>query len=333
MPKARVSGLGVVPGVSSQEAAHVIAGECAEAPFVPLLPSRGPGADPIGRTGAIIALISSDFAIETVPTGWRLTSVPGRDISRGQGFLSSDLDAMEEQFHQADSTLTISITGPVTWAASVEDPRGEKLIRDHGALREVTSALTNSIAELLEQLRRRFPSIELFVQIDEPLVMSAVTGAIPTASSLHTYVALDPQRLIGLWEPMFTTIGASGSRYGINASGGSAPLSDQLITSLLASGTSRFYQVAESGLLGEVMESGREIMWLCNPAWSGNRSAQDIVARVTSLGFAVDKAADNALVTPSPMEMSGDWGIARNALTQARAAVDLLNDPDRLSTR
>ena len=154
MPKARVSGLGVVPGVSSQEAAHVIAGECAEAPFVPLLPSRGPGADPIGRTGAIIAIISSDFAIETVPTGWRLTSVPGRDISRGQGFLSSDLDAMEEQFHQADSTLTISITGPVTWAASVEDPRGEKLIRDHGALREVTSALANSIAELGEQLRR-----------------------------------------------------------------------------------------------------------------------------------------------------------------------------------
>lgn len=332
MTKARVSGLGVVPERSSVEAAHVIAGECPEAPYIPLLPSRGPGADSIGRTGAIISQIGSEFSIQTVPTGWRLTSISGRDISRAQGFLSADLDAMEEQFHDSSAPLTASITGPITWAASVEDSRGEKLIRDHGALREVSSALSHAIPEMVQQLNRRFPTMDVFIQIDEPLAMSASIGAISTASTLHTYVALDPQHIFTLWDPIFNAIGLADSRFGVNFIGSSMPLSDQFLSSLMLAGCQRFFHISESKLLGEIIESGAETVWLCNPAWSGSRVAQDLVARISALGFDVDVCAQNVLLVPPETEMLVDWGRARNAWTKASTAVDLLNDPDRLAS-
>lgn len=332
MPKARVSGLGVVPERSSTEAARIIAGECGEAPFIPLLPRRGPGADPVGRTGAIISLVGGDFAIETVTTGWRLARAPGRDISRAQSYLSADLDAMEEQFSASTSELSFSFVGPITWAAQVEDPRGEKILRDHGALREVSSVIAQASADVGAQLRRRFPSMEIFFQIDEPLVMPASLGGISTASALKTYVALDPQFILGLWEPIFARMGGLGSRFGVNAVNGPTPLSDRLISSLLSAGCTRFFDIAQSQLLGEIIDSGVETVWLANPSWSGGRIAADVAQRVTALGFTMESSFDNVLVVPPESEMTADWERARTAWTTAQAAVDLLNDPDRLSS-
>lgn len=332
MTKARVSGLGIVPERSSTEAARIIAGECGEAPFIPLLPRRGPGADPIGRTGAIISLVGSDFSIETVSTGWRLARAPGRDISRAQSYLSADLDAMEEQFSASTSELSFSFVGPITWAAQVEDPRGEKILRDHGALREVSSVIAQASADVGAQLRRRFPSMKFCFQIDEPLVMPASLGGIATASALRTYVALDLQFILSLWEPIFAALGGLGSRFGVNAVNGPTPLSDRLITSLRSAGCTRFFDIAQSEQLGDIIDSGVETVWIANPSWSGGRIAQDLAKRVTALGFPMETCSDNVVVVPAESEMTADWGRARTAWTAAQAAVDLLNDPDRLSS-
>lgn len=332
MPKARVSGLGIVPDRSNSEAARIIAGECGEAPFVPLLPRRGPGADPIGRTGAIISLVGSDFSIETVSTGWRLTRAPGRDISRAQSYLSADLDAMEEQFSTSTSELSFSFIGPITWAAQVEDARGEKILRDHGALREVSSVIAQASVDLGAQLRRRFPSMKFFFQIDEPLVMPASLGAIATASALKTYVALDPQFILSLWEPIFAAIDGLGSRFGVNAVNGPTALSDRLISSLQLAGCTRFFNIAQSERLGEIIDSGVETVWIANPSWSAGRIAHDLAQRVTALGFPMESCFDNVVLVPPESEMIADWGRARTVWITAQAAVDLLNDPDRLSS-
>ena len=330
MSQARVSGLGVVPGQSSVEAAHVVAGECGAAPFVPVIPRRGPGADPVGRTAGFLTNISPQFGLMTVPSGWRLHGSPGRDMARARGFLSEDFDSLEEQFQGFRGPLTVSIVGPVSWAASVEGPGGEKLIRDHGALRDISIALSLVIAGLTVDFSRRLPGAVLTVQIDEPLVMSATTGEIPTASALRTYVALDRQFVAALWSPIFIEAAAMGVGYGINASGGHVSLSDPYVSLLRAASVTRFYAMETAKEQGEVIESGAETVWIASQRLTGLDLARDIAARIGSLGFELTDFTPTALVVPSEANMVDDWAKARRAWNRTQGAVDLLNDPDRL---
>lgn len=333
MSQARVSGLGLVPGESSSEAAHVIAGECPLAPFVPVIAKRGPGADFVGRTAGLLSDVSSEFGIVTVPTGWRLCGTPGRDMVRARSFLSADLDALEEQFHGFTGSLTMSIVGPVSWAGSVEGTRGEKLIRDHGALRDVSIALSHVVAESVRDLSRRVPGASLTIQIDEPLVMPATTGAIPTASALRTYVALDRQFVASLWSPIFTEAQLHGAGFGINATGGQVALSDPYVSLLQSAGVTRFYQIEAAKELGEIIESGAETVWIAPPSATGMQIASDLAARINALGFVITDFSPRAIIVPPEDSASGDWERARHAWNRVRAAVDLLNDPDRLVFR
>ena len=333
MRQARVSGLGLVPGESGSEAAKVIAGECGLAAFVPILSQRGPGADPVGRTAGLLSRVSSDFGIVTVPSGWRLSGSPGRDTVRARSFLSADFDALEEQFQGFTGSLTMSIVGPVSWAGAVEGPRGEKLIRDHGALRDISIALSDVVAETAVDLSRRFSGATLTIQIDEPLVMPATSGAIPTASAFRTYVALDRQFVASLWSPLFTAAQLLGAGFGVNATGGQVPLSDPYISLLRAAHVTRFYHIEAARELGEVIESGAETVWIAPPSGTGMSIASDIADRIGSLGFEVSNFAPSVIIVPSDECMNAGWERARHAWNRARSAVDLLNDPDRLVSR
>lgn len=333
---ARASGLGEVPGISSVEAAHVIAGECVRAPFVPVISSRGPGSDSIGRTAGMLSWVTSEFGIETVPTGWRLARALGRDMARARGFLSSDLDALEEQFQGFEGSFTLSLVGPVTWAAEVEGASGQKLIRDHGALRELSTALSHVIEQFSADLVRRIPGAAVTIQVDEPLVMPATQGDIPTASALRTYVALDRQFVASLWNPLFEAAQKLGSGFGVNASQGlrgSQKLSDPYISLLRAAGATRFFQVEDAHELGDLIESQVETVWTVPARITGADAARDIAARIGALGFNLSDFSPGAILVPSEVNMRGDWLSARNAWDQVGAAVDLLNDPDRLDSQ
>ncbi len=87
------TGIGSMPGTDPAAAARVVVDELPDFPFLPELPGRGPGADLIGRTAALLI----DIPVETVPTGWRVAERPGRTLRAAQSMLSSDLDALEEQ--------------------------------------------------------------------------------------------------------------------------------------------------------------------------------------------------------------------------------------------
>jgi hypothetical protein len=251
-------------------------------------------------------------------------------MARARGFLSEDFDSLEEQFQGFRGPLTVSIVGPVSWAASVEGPGGEKLIRDHGALRDISIALSLVIAGLTVDFSRRLPGAVLTVQIDEPLVMSATTGEIPTASALRTYVALDRQFVAALWSPIFIEAAAMGVGYGINASGGHVSLSDPYVSLLRAASVTRFYAMETAKEQGEVIESGAETVWIASQRLTGLDLARDIAARIGSLGFELTDFTPTALVVPSEANMVDDWAKARRAWNRTQGAVDLLNDPDRL---
>ncbi len=105
------TGIGSMPGTDPAEAVQVVIDQVPDFPFLPELPARGPGADLIGRTAALLIGIP----VETTTGGWRFAERPGRYLRAAQSMLSSDLDALEEQLAGYEGPLKISLAGRGPW--------------------------------------------------------------------------------------------------------------------------------------------------------------------------------------------------------------------------
>ena len=73
------------------EAVATVLGELPQLPHLPELPGRGPGADLVGRTAALLV----DLHVDLQPSGWRLVDRPGMDERRARAYLGEDLDELE----------------------------------------------------------------------------------------------------------------------------------------------------------------------------------------------------------------------------------------------
>jgi methionine synthase II (cobalamin-independent) len=156
-------------------------------PYLPELPARGPGADMIARSAAIL----TELPVEIQPSGWRLTAHPGRDLRRARDFLSWDLDALDAAADGYDGALKIQLCGPWTLAASLELPSGHRVVSDHGATRELTDSLADGLKTLLRDLGRRIPRATIVVQLDEPSVPAVLGARVPTPSGYGTVRSVD----------------------------------------------------------------------------------------------------------------------------------------------
>jgi methionine synthase II (cobalamin-independent) len=185
------TGVGSWPGTDAEEyaeAVRVVLGELPDLPYLPELPARGPGASMTGRTLAMI----SDLGFDLQPAGWRLTDRSGIDHRRARSLLAQDLDQLEEQAQDLGSALKIQLAGPWTLASTVERPRGDKILADHGARRELAQALAEGVAAHLADVRRRVAAERVVVQLDEPALPAVLAGAVPTASGLGRHRAVHP---------------------------------------------------------------------------------------------------------------------------------------------
>ncbi len=191
---AAATGIGSLPGTDSHEWSRTIAGELPDFPHIPELPARGPGADLIGRTMALLAEVAPDLAVETTPVGWRLADAPGRVMSRARSWLSEDLDGVEQALAGRRGPLKAQLAGPWTLAAAVETRGGERAVRDHGACRDIAEALAEATAVHVREIQRRLPGVDVVLQLDEPSLPSVLAGGVTTASGLATYRAVDPAR-------------------------------------------------------------------------------------------------------------------------------------------
>src|SRR5690349_20175409 len=153
-----------MPGEDVREAVRVVLGELPDLPHLPELPGRGAHAAMTARALAVVA----DLGFDLQPAGWRLTDAPGVDHRRARSLLAEDLDALEEQADGFAGELKVQVAGPWTLAATVERPRGDRLLADHGACREVAQALAEGLATHVADVRRRVPGASLVVQVDEP---------------------------------------------------------------------------------------------------------------------------------------------------------------------
>jgi len=175
------TGLGPFPGADPLEAARIAFSElpAPALPFLPELPARGVGSDPLGRTAGLLA----DLHVEVGTGAWRFVSRPGRDEQRAHAALVTDLDALEEAAEGYDGPLKLRIVGPWTLAAGIELPRGEKALADEGAVRDIAASLAEGLGRHLADVRRRLPALKrLVVQVDEPALGAVLAGELSTPS-------------------------------------------------------------------------------------------------------------------------------------------------------
>ncbi len=183
-------------------------GELPDLPFVPEVPGRGVIANLTGRALAIVDGIGVDLQ----PAGWRLTDASGIDHGRARSLLAQDLDQVEEQAHGHAGAFKAQVAGPWTLAATVEKPRGDKVLADHGARRDLAQALAEGLSAHVGDLRRRLSGVErLVVQIDEPMLPAVLSGGVPTASGFGRHRTVHPPEVSAALESVISAVADAGA--------------------------------------------------------------------------------------------------------------------------
>jgi methionine synthase II (cobalamin-independent) len=288
-----------MPGEDFAEALRVVLGELPDLPHVPELPARGAIADMTGRAVAMVAELGFDLQ----PAGWRLTDAPGVDHRRARSLLAQDLDVLEDQTQGFEGTLKLQVTGPWTLAGMVEKPRGDRVLADFGARRELAQALAEGVRDHLADVRRRVPDASLVLQVDEPLLPAVLAGEVSTASGFHRHRSVGPPLASEGLEWVFAAAGetptvahccAAEPPIGLLRGAGAGGVSVDL--GVLAAGAyGDLATVLDEGaivLLGVVPSSGATV--------PPTRSVVDRVLRLLDmLGFDPGEAADQLVLTPA----------------------------------
>jgi methionine synthase II (cobalamin-independent) len=198
------TGLGSVPGDDVREWMRAVR-ELVDIPFLPELPVR-PYGDMVSRTVGVLTELAADLQ----PVGWRLTgggdARASLDQRRARALLQEDLDVLEEYCEGYEGPLKVQVTGPWTLAAAVERPRGDKVLADYGARRDLAQALAYGVEQHLADVRKRVPGAEVLLQVDEPGLPAVLAGAVPTASGWSKHRSVDGPGAVELLS-LFTAFG------------------------------------------------------------------------------------------------------------------------------
>src|SRR5262245_18556017 len=144
----------------------------------------------IGRTAGLLV----ELPVDLQPVSWRLVDRPGRDAARTAALLREDLDELAEAFDGHTGPLKLQVVGPWTLAAGLWLPRGERVVVDEGASRDLVDSLAEGIRNHVAAVRRLVPGAEIVVQVDEPSLPTVLAGRLPTASGFGRLPSLDPQQ-------------------------------------------------------------------------------------------------------------------------------------------
>lgn len=314
----RASGVGGMPGEDVREAFQIILGEVGELPFVPELPGRGAGAEMVGRSLAILDGLDVDLQ----PAGWRLTTGQSRDQRRARSLLAQDLDAVEELLPASTPVVKQQVAGPWTLAATVERPRGDRVLADHGARRELAESLAEGIAHHISDLRKRAPNASFVIQVDEPALPAVLAGSVPTASGFGKHRRVydsDADRLLRM---LTEAIVRSGAAAIVHCCAARVP-----VELLVGAG---FGAISFDATLARpdehwaaAFESGVDLWPGAIPASGALPTSTDIRGRVdrwfADLGFDDAAYGERTVITPA-------CGLAGSTPSDARAALTLAQD-------
>jgi methionine synthase II (cobalamin-independent) len=297
------TGVGSLPGTDFAEATRLVLGELPDLPHVPELPARGVTAQMTGRGLAVVDGLAADLQ----PAGWRLTDASGVDHRRARSLLAQDLDTVEELAQGWTGAFKTQVAGPWTLAATVEKPRGDKVLSDHGARRELAQALAEGVGTHVADLRRRLGGAErLVVQVDEPALAAVVAGQVPTASGYGRHRSVDRPDASAHLEWVVAAITDAGGEAWVHSCAPQTPWA-------LVAGTGAAGLSADLSMLGpedldtfaEALEAGRTAALGVVPSTEPEGGASD--ARLTErvqrwfdmLGLDPEVVGERVVVTPT----------------------------------
>ena len=325
------TGVGSLPGDDPRSATRDVFELLPELPYLPELPARGPGATMIGRAVALLGLAGHLHA-DVQPSGWRLVDRAGLDERRALDFLDRDLDALEEVAQGWTGPLKLSMVGPLTAAAGLELNRGEAVLADHGASRDLAEAIADNAAALVAQVRRRVPGAQLLVQVDEPSLPAVRAGQVPTASGFGRLRSVGETTALERLGGVLAAISGAGAFPLVHCCAASPPLG--LFVRAGARGVSLDFSLVtnrDDDALGETIEAGVRVFLgavpsLEPPAPLGVRGLlSPVQARWARLGFGGDRLAE-VVVTPSCGLAGASPAWARTAMKRSRDLARALDD-------
>jgi hypothetical protein len=326
------TGVGSLPETDIDEACATAFDELPDLPHLPELPARGPGADMVGRTAAILA----GLAIDRTPGGWRLVDRAGLDQRAAQELLTADLDALLPVAGPGyDGSLKVQLTGPWTLVAALDLPRGGRALGDSGAVRDVVASLAETVGEHLAEVRRRVPAAQLVLQLDEPGLPAVLGGRVPTESGLGTVRV--PQEA-DVEAALRSVIDAAGVPVAIHCCAADPPLRIFRSAGASAVGVDLTLGQVDHDQVGELIDSGG-VVWLgVVPALGPGvpptpRAVADPVRRLwRELGFAPELLTASLALTPACGLAGASPGWVRSAYRLIRQAANALAEaPEGLS--
>jgi len=338
LPAAGFTGIGSLPGEDIDAAVAIAFDQSPDLPWLPELPARGPGSDMIGRTLAALDL-AAGIGFDLQPAGWRLVARGGLDARRATDRLTADIDALM-LFADFDGVVKVQLTGPWTLAAGVELPRGGRALRDAGAVRDLAAGLAEAVPAHLAEVRRRLPSADLVIQLDEPGLPAVVDGAIPTLSGISRIAAVEPSDAVDVLGQVIAAAGvpavvhccAPDPPLELAADAGAAAVAWDA-TALSADGR------LDEDIVGGLVERGVQL-WLgvlpgLGPgAAPAPRTVADPVRRLwRSLGFAPERLTESVVLTASCGLAGASSGWVNESFRVLRQAARALSEAPEIMRR
>ena len=314
----RATGVGSMPGDDVVETLKVVRCTLGDLLFVPELPGRGVHAAMVGRSLALLDGLAADLQ----PTGWRLVDASGVDHRRAISLLAQDLDAVEEHWNDHDGVVKQQVAGPWTLAATVELLRGEKVLSDHGARRDLAASLAAGVAEHVTALRRRVPDAEILLQVDEPALPAVLAAQIPTASGFGRYRTVHPPEADAALQLLADAVRAAGATPVLHSCASDVPVA--LVAGAGFEAVSFDLALARADdAWAEVFESGVDlwpgILPATDVAFDDARALRAFAAWMDRLGFDEESWHDRVVLTPT-------CGLAGVSPARARRALSALAD-------
>jgi len=325
-PAGAATGIGSLPGADIAEAQRIVFGELPDLPHLAELPDRGPGADMIGRSAGFLV----DLPVQLYAGRWQMAPRPGQDLRRTADLLERDLDQLTDQGDGFAGTIKLQSAGPWTLAAGLDLQIGGRLLRDPGAVRDLTDSLAEGLRRHVDEVHKRLPHASLLVQLDEPSLPTVLAGQVPTESGLGAYRPIDA---IDASSALRAVVEAAGVPVVVHSCAPSVPL--QVVRDSRAAAVALDLSLLKDlDPLGEAIEAGLGLFAGAaptRPAADGRPpDSKQIAERVrtvwTRLGFPAERLAQQVVVTPACGLAGATEPYARAVLTACREAGRRLAD-------
>lgn len=301
------------------EAVRIVRGELPDLPHLPELPGRSPGATLTGRGVALLEGLAADLQ----PAGWRLTDSSGVDHRRARSLLGRDLDTFEELLLGWEGPLKVQVAGPWTLAATTELPRGDKVLADHGARRDLVDSYAEGLRAHVADVRRRVRgATDVVVQLDEPALPAVLGGKVPTASGYGRHRSIDLPEASDALRRVNDAVRGSGGEPVVHCCAPTFPI--ELVRGSGAAGVAVDLDLLDgAGLdqLAAAIEAGDRVLLGVVPTSPTQLTTRSVVDRVSRLLDMLGlEPTDRMAITPACGLAGADGAWVRTALTAVREA-------------